>query len=85
MFNGATSADTARLEAQLGRIWRCMNDCRWRTLRGISEVTGDPEAGISAQLRHLRKKRFGAHTVDKQHMGHGLYLYRVLPNLRGET
>lgn len=56
-----------------------MADGQWRTLAEISAVTGDPPASVSAQLRHLRKPRFGAHLVEKRHLGQGLYHYRVLP------
>ena len=72
--------DDLRLTGQLLRIWRVVCDGSWRSLNWISEKTGDPHASISAQLRHLRKERFGAHTVEKKHMGAGFYLYRVTPN-----
>ncbi|KKL56177.1 hypothetical protein LCGC14_2247980, partial [marine sediment metagenome] len=36
------------------------------TLCEIEDLTGDPPASISAQLRHLRKERFGAHTVERR-------------------
>jgi len=36
-----------------------------------------PENSISAQLRHLRKVRFGSFQVDKRHKGNGLWEYRV--------
>lgn len=35
------------------------------------QVTGDPEASISAQLRHLRKHRFGGHDVQKRRRNDG--------------
>ena len=57
-----------------------MHDGRWRTLDEIASTTGDPPASISAQLRHLRKRRFGAHVVERQARGdrsHGLWEYRV--------
>jgi len=82
-FNGSDYQpvrDDIRLTGQLLRIWNVVNDSRWRTLGEIASSTGDPEASISAQLRHLRKPRFGAHTVEKVHMGNGLYRYRVLVN-----
>ena len=60
------AADCARLEGQTLRIYRLMIDGTWRTLEEIQRATGDPQASISAQLRHLRKGRFGAHIVDKQ-------------------
>ena len=44
------------------------------------ELKGDPEASASAQLRHLRKPRFGSHTVEKRNRGareFGLWEYRL--------
>lgn len=72
--------DDVRLTGQLLRIWNVVSDQRWRSLNEIAQATGDPPASVSAQLRHLRKERFGAHEVEKLHMGNGLYKYRVIPN-----
>lgn len=83
-FNGPDyqhSLDHARLTKQHDRIKAAMLDERWRTLDEIAAATGDPAASISAQLRHLRKPRFGSHTVEKRRRGDpalGLYEYRVL-------
>jgi hypothetical protein len=71
--------DDSRLTGQLLRIWDIVKDREWRTLNEISLLTGDPEASISAQLRHLRKPRFGGHKVEKKYINNGLYQYRVLP------
>ena len=60
-----------------------MNDGRWRTLREIATLTGDPEASISAQLRHLRKPRFGAYEVEREYLRDGLYRYKV--NVEAKT
>jgi hypothetical protein len=82
-FNGSDyvpDRDDGRLSGQLLRIWELMKDSQWRTLSEISEITGDPPASISAQLRHLRKERFGSHTIEKTYLGNGLYNYRLLPN-----
>ena len=38
----------------------------WLTLRELARLTQYGEASISAQLRHLRKLRYGAFVVDKQ-------------------
>jgi hypothetical protein len=38
----------------------------WRTLGEIARVTRYPEASVSAQLRHLRKQRFGGYRVKKR-------------------
>lgn len=47
--------DDARLAGQILRIFELMKDGAWRTLGEIAAATGDPQASISAQLRHLRK------------------------------
>lgn len=75
--------DDIRLTGQLARIVKCVQDGAWRTLAEIETATGAPQASISAQLRHLRKPRFGAHTVEKQPRGDratGLFEYRVILN-----
>ena len=82
-FDGADytpDRDDDRLTGQLLRVWNCMCDGKWRTLAQIEKITGDPPASISAQLRHLRKPRFGAHLVEKEYINNGLYQYRVIPN-----
>ena len=83
IFNGPSydpATDNARLNNQLGRVFRSMIDGTWRTLQEIATVTGDHEASISAQLRHLRKERFGSYTVNKRPRGdrhHGLFEYQL--------
>jgi len=81
-FNGSDyvpERDDERLGSQINRVWFAMCDRRWRTLKEISQLTGDPEASISAQLRHLRKPRFGGHCVEKEYVGNGLFKYRLTP------
>ena len=86
-FNGPDydpEFDDERLTNQLDRIFNLMKDGNWRTLSEISQITGDPPASISAQLRHLRKERFGSHTVLKRDRGdreHGLFEYRLILNV----
>lgn len=66
-FEGPMNArDCERAESQLGVIHELMKDGEWRTLAEIEKTTGYPQASISAQLRHLKKHRFGAHIVEKQ-------------------
>ncbi len=72
--------DQARLTGQILRIQTLMSDGQWRTLGEIEAATGDPQASVSAQLRHLRKARFGAHVVERRHRGDraaGLWEYRL--------
>lgn len=70
--------DHKRLKSQLDRVRSCMMDGKWRTLSEIERVTGDPPASISAQLRHLRKPRFGANIINRKYEGGGLYKYQLI-------
>lgn len=85
-FNGSDylhARDARRLAKQHDRVREAMADGEWRTLSEIAALTGDPVASISAQLRHLRKERFGAHQVDKRCRGSsrsGLFEYRLRLN-----
>jgi hypothetical protein len=82
-FNGSdydSKHDHARLTGQIRRVKDLMADGAWRTLDEIAAKTGDPQASISAQLRNLRKERFGSHVIGKQARGersHGLFEYRL--------
>lgn len=86
-FDGAEyidSVDNERLTGQLKRIYDCCKDGNWRTLSEIEQTTGDPSSSISAQLRNLRKERFGNYQVEKRARGdrsHGLFEYRLLAPL----
>jgi len=87
LFDGPdlTPEDTTRLQAQMRRIYDLMSDGQWRTLAQIERATGDPQSSISAQLRHLRKKKHGSHQIDKRNLGGGLWEYRmVCKNNQGE-
>jgi hypothetical protein len=82
LFDGpaySPAADNERLTGQIGRVWGLMRDGGWRTLDQIADATGDPPSSISAQLRHLRKRRFGAHVVNRRNEGDGLYAYQLVP------
>ncbi len=82
-FNGevySPGEDDARLSRQIERVFVCMQDERWLTLSEISTATGDPPASVSAQLRHLRKTRFGSYLVSKRPRGErcdGLWEYQL--------
>jgi len=84
-FDGTTydpAKDKGRLTGQIKRVFACMQDGMFRTLRDIEDKTGDPQASISAQLRNLRKPRFGAHVVEKRRRNGvgGQYEYRLYVN-----
>jgi len=80
-FNGddyVPPRDDPRLSRQYARIFTLMRDAKWRTLATIEQITGDPPASISAQLRHMRKARFGGHTINRRYLGDGLYEYQLV-------
>ena len=91
-FDGATYEpvrDQVRLTGQLARVYDVLVEAdgdRWRTLSQIRlDVLAitcgehhDSEAGISARLRDLRKKRFGGHTVERRNVGGGVWEYRLV-------
>lgn len=82
-FNGPDynpERDQARLAAQMAAIRGLMRDGQWRTLGDIAAKCGAPEASVSAQLRHLRKERFGSHIVNKRHVSRGLFEYQLIEN-----
>lgn len=73
--------DQDRLTGQIKDIYNLMKDNSWRTLREIEDITNHPQASISAQLRHLKKDRFGNHTLNKRRAGdekNGLFEYQLL-------
>lgn len=82
-FNGPvyeSEFDHARLTSQIRRVFEYVYDGNWRTLHEIAEATGDPPASVSAQLRHLRKKRFGSFIINKRARGerrNGLWEYQL--------
>jgi len=67
------SRDVDRLSGQTRRIYDLMSDRQWRTLEQIEYETGDPQASVSAQLRHLRKHRFGGHQIDKRRIALNIF------------
>ena len=82
-FNGPeySDADHPRLISQHIRVKNFMTPGYWFTLNEISKGTGSPPASVSAQLRHLRKERFGAYQVQRRlRQSPGLYEYKVLPS-----
>lgn len=79
-FDGADyipARDRKRLTGQIQAIYSLIKDGKYRTLSEISRTTGAPEASVSAQLRNLRKARFGAHEIGRRHITSGLYEYNM--------
>lgn len=74
------SIDGERVQRQLEVIRDFMLKVgSWMTLAEIEDKLDYPQASISAQLRHLRKDRFGGYCVEKQRReaDKGTWEYRV--------
>ena len=72
--------DFVRLSGQIQRVYDAIKDGDWYTLDEINKITGDPHASISAQLRNLRKKRFGSYSIEKRYKGNrsrGLWEFKL--------
>jgi len=68
-FDGKTydrDKDGKRLSGQFRLVFALMKDGAWRTLSHIAEMTGCPEASISARIRDFRKPKFGGHVVNSR-------------------
>ena len=83
------SLDGQRIGRQLDEVRDYMlRQKNWCTLAEISKGIGHPEASISAQLRHLRKPKFGGYIVEKRRrpdrymIPGGTWEYRVNHDLR---
>ena len=86
LFNGSDYVphfDDTRLKGQMKRIYDVMKDGKFRTLSEIEQLTGEPQASISAQLRHFRRERFGSNIINKRIRGErscGLWEYSLIIN-----
>lgn len=88
-FNGPVyepEFDQARLTGQILRVYDTIKNGEWLTLDDIHTriirtcEKYDPQPSISAQLRHLRKARFGGYTIEKRprgERGNGLWEYAL--------
>ena len=82
-FDGADydhKRDSARLTSQIETIFNLMRDGKFRSVAEIGRLTGYPENSIQAQLRNLRKARFGSHTLNRKHIKNGFNLYQIVEN-----
>jgi DNA-binding transcriptional MerR regulator len=71
--------DKKRLGTQLDQIRDFMEGKEYLTLQEISDATGHPHSSVSAQIRNLRKERFGSRVIDRKYISNGLYSYKLMP------
>lgn len=68
-FNGETfekKKDGKRLQKQHITVFNIMKSGEWITLAELEELTGIPQASVSARVRELRQPKFGGYTVERR-------------------
>lgn len=85
MFDGADyneKRDRIRLTGQMNRIFNTLNDVGkyggWLSVQDIALVTGDREISVAAQIRNLRKPKFGGHDIRRRR-AYNTYQFRLFP------
>lgn len=74
---GVRPGTHSRIAKQREAIWKLIRHGHWLTLGELENLTGYPQASISARLRDFRKPEFGGHTIERQYAGGGVYTYRL--------
>ena len=74
----------AESATRFGAVAALMSDGNWRTLAEIALATGQPESGISARLRDLRKPPLRRIVQRRRRaVGSGTFEYRLVPAIEG--
>ena len=77
-----TQDDVPRIFTQFDELLNIMLYRGWFTLSQLHDLTGIPEASISAQIRHMKKPQFGSYIVNKRRMPNSaIWEYQCLPPL----
>lgn len=70
--------DEIRLTKQLQGVYNCIRDGGWQTVKEIADKTNYPQPSISAQLRNLRKEKFGGMNVQGRYRsGTRIFEYKL--------
>lgn len=70
--------DSERLGTQLERIKEAVIGKGFFTYEQIALMSGAPLTSIPAQIRNLKKARFGGYKVERRYVCDGVYVYSVL-------
>lgn len=80
-FDGAhynVELDHERLTKQLNNVEAFMKDYKWHSVQEVAGSLHIPENSASAQIRNLRKLKYGAFLVDAVRIQpEGLFMYRM--------
>lgn len=82
LFDGPTydpALDEVRLTGQIEDVFAYLSLGLWLPVSEIAAWTEHPEASVSAQIRNLRKARFGAWEIERRRKGNE-YEYHLTGN-----
>jgi DNA-binding Lrp family transcriptional regulator len=71
--------DGERLNRQMNIIRERMENAGWLSVQQLSNELGFPATSVSAQIRNLRKDKFGGRYVERRYQGNGLYQFKLHP------
>ena len=71
--------DKPRLTLQIHQVRMYMENNDWLSVKQISDDLNFPEASVSAQIRNLRKEKFGNRIGERRYQGNGLYEFKLMP------
>ena len=74
-----SSRDKPRLTQQIHQVRMYMENNNWLSVKQISDDLNFPEPSVSAQIRNLRKEKFGNRIVERRYQGNGLYEFKLMP------
>lgn len=66
-----------KLTGDLRRIYDIMCDGKAHLVSDIASRLNLPECSVSAQIRHLRKPKFGGYTIKRISLTKGLSAYQL--------
>lgn len=78
-----TPADHERLSKQIDRVHAIVSDGAWYAVSDVRQAiqrrfgVSDPENSIQAQLRNLRKSKFGGYAIERRRIGN-LWEFRMV-------
>lgn len=94
MFDGNTydtARDFKRLSGQLEAVAHVLSNHEWTPLPELvakvrMRVGGHvTDSGVTARVRDLRKVKFGGHIIAARSKGGGVWEYRLVPIVYGES
>lgn len=69
---------TQKLTGDLRRVYAIMQDGKTHLVSDIAKILNLPECSVSAQIRHLRKQKYGGYNVVRKSLTKGVSIYQLI-------